>query len=94
MAYVITQHCCNDAICVEVCPVNCISPTPNDSQYIKAEMLYIDPNRCTDCEACVEVCPVGAIHRREELPEHLARYAEINADYFQATAAGEDSLER
>ena len=31
MAYVITQPCCNDACCVDVCPVNCIHPTPDEA---------------------------------------------------------------
>ena len=89
MAYVITQNCCNDAVCAEVCPANCIEPGPSDDDYINAEMLYIDPARCTDCEACAEVCPVQAIYPEERLPKHLQRYAEINAKFFQSRAAGE-----
>ena len=33
MAYVITQPCCNDASCVDVCPVNCIHPTPDEAPF-------------------------------------------------------------
>lgn len=30
MPYVITQNCCNDASCVQVCPVDCIHPAPDE----------------------------------------------------------------
>jgi ferredoxin--NADP+ reductase len=86
MTYVITQNCCNDATCADVCPVGCIHPTPDEPGYATAEMLYIDPQRCIDCAACVEACPVDAISPADELPPPLARYAEINADYYRATS--------
>ncbi len=82
MAYVITQRCCNDAGCVTECPVDCIRPRPEDPEFATAEMLHIDPDTCIDCGACVEACPVDAIHADEELPDALARYAEINAAWF------------
>ncbi|MEU6561664.1 4Fe-4S binding protein [Nocardia nova] len=83
MAYVITQRCCNDASCVTECPVDCIRPRPEDPEFATAEMLHIDPGTCIDCGACVEACPVDAIHADEELPDVLARYAEINAAWFE-----------
>lgn len=82
MGYVITQSCCNDAICVGVCPVDAIHPTPDEPEFGSAEMLYIDDQSCIDCNACLESCPVDAIHRRENLPEHLAEYATLNDLYF------------
>jgi ferredoxin--NADP+ reductase len=82
MAYVITQSCCNDASCVEVCPVDCIHPTPDEPGFATAEMLYIHPDECIDCGACVPVCPVGAINADLEVPEHLSEFAQINSDYF------------
>lgn len=82
MAFVITQACCSDATCAAVCPADCIHPTPDDPNFLHAEMLYIDPARCIDCAACVEVCPVDAIHSDDELSPELAEYASINGDYF------------
>lgn len=82
MAHVVTQPCCNDASCVEACPVNCIHPTPDEPGYAVTEMLYIDPDTCIDCGACVDVCPVNAISPDYELPEDALRYAELNARYF------------
>jgi ferredoxin--NADP+ reductase len=87
MTYVISQSCCNDAICVAVCPVDAIHPTPDEPGYATTDQLYIDPARCIDCNACAEVCPVRAIHRDHDVPAHLAPYAEVNAGFFAAVRA-------
>src|SRR3954454_22593977 len=62
MAYVIAEPCIGtkDNSCVEICPVDCIHPTPDEPDYESVEMLYIDPDECIDCDACVEACPVAA----------------------------------
>ncbi|HEY9310873.1 FAD-dependent oxidoreductase [Williamsia sp.] len=83
MSFVVTQPCCNDATCVDVCPVSCIRPTPDDPEYRTTEMLYIDPQTCIDCGACTDACPVDAIYSEGELPPEYERYVEINADYFR-----------
>ncbi|MBX7449401.1 FAD-dependent oxidoreductase [Mycolicibacterium sp. 3033] len=83
MAFVITQRCCNDASCVEVCPVDCIRPSPDHPDFSTTEMLYIDPGTCIDCGACVPACPVGAIRYEDDLPGPMERYREINAAYFE-----------
>ncbi|MFD4366783.1 FAD-dependent oxidoreductase [Rhodococcus sp. NPDC058521] len=90
MAYVITQPCCNDASCVDVCPVNCIHPTPDEKPFATTEMLYIDPDTCIDCGACVEECPVEAIYADHELPEGDEPYLDINAEYFSKHPIGPD----
>ena len=74
MAYVINEPCIGtkDTSCVEVCPVDCIHPTPDEPDYDKAEMLYIDPEECIDCDACVEACPVDAITPEDMVPPRLA----------------------
>jgi len=84
MTHIITRACCNDAACVPVCPVNCIHPTPDEPDYLTAEMLYIDPEGCVDCGACVDACPVGAIVADYDLPDEMARFEEINARWFAA----------
>jgi ferredoxin len=93
MAYVIAEPCIGtkDNSCVEVCPVDCIHPTPDEPGYDAAEMLYIDPEECIDCDACVEACPVDACFAEDQLPEEWGKYTQINADYFAnggAAAAG------
>lgn len=83
MAFAITQNCCNDASCLSVCPVNCIHPTPDEPDFGKTELLYIDPRSCIDCGACADACPVDAITRVSRLTEDQAVYADINADYYR-----------
>ena len=70
MTYVIAEPCIGtkDNSCVEVCPVDCIHPTPDEPDYEKVEMLYIDPDECIDCDACVEACPVDACFAEDQLP--------------------------
>jgi ferredoxin len=83
MTYVIAAPCVADYSCVEVCPVQCISPRPDDFGFDNTEQLFINPNTCIDCEACVSACPVGAIYEVSRLPLQYAHYAQINAEYFE-----------
>ena len=78
MAYVIAEPCIGtkDNSCVEVCPVDCIHPTPDEPDYDKVEMLYIDPEECIDCDACVEACPVDACFAEDQLPGEWSDYVE------------------
>ena len=82
MAYVITAACVADYSCVEICPVDCISPGPDEPGFEDAEQMYIDPARCIDCAACVEACPVLAIFEDDCLPVPMRHYTEINRQYF------------
>ncbi|HEX8753879.1 MAG TPA: ferredoxin family protein [Solirubrobacterales bacterium] len=85
MTYVITEPCIGtkDNSCVEVCPVDCIHPTPEEADYDKQEMLYIDPDECIDCDACVEACPVDAIYPEDMVPPEWQGYIERNAAYYR-----------
>ncbi|GAB2631598.1 FAD-dependent oxidoreductase [Prescottella soli] len=75
---------------MDVCPVNCIHPTPDEPEFATTEMLYIDPQTCIDCGACVDECPVDAIFGDNELSEAHAVYSEINAAYFEKHPIGPD----
>jgi NAD-dependent dihydropyrimidine dehydrogenase PreA subunit len=59
VAYVIAEPCIGvkDNSCVEVCPVDCIHPTPDEPDYEQVDQLYIDPEECIDCDAYVEGSP-------------------------------------
>jgi len=85
MAYVITEPCIGtkDNSCVEVCPVDCIHPTPEEEGYGVAEMLFIDPDECIDCDACVEACPVDAIYPEDMVPPEFQKYIPMNAAFFK-----------
>ena len=84
MAYVIAEPCIGtkDNSCVEVCPVDCIHPTPDEPGYDEAEMLYIDPEECIDCDACVEACPVDASSPRTSSRRSGIKYTQINAEFY------------
>ncbi|MGL6237022.1 MAG: FAD-dependent oxidoreductase [Segniliparus sp.] len=82
MPHVITQSCCSDGSCVFACPVNCIHPTPDEPDFLTAEMLHIDPRACVDCGACVDACPVEAIVPDSKLSPKQLPFLEINASYF------------
>jgi len=90
MAYVINEPCIGtkDNSCVEVCPVDCIHPTPDEPDYDKVEMLYIDPEECIDCDACVEACPVDAITPEDMVPPDWQHYIERNAAYYRKSYRG------
>jgi ferredoxin len=85
MTYVINEPCVDvkDATGTEVCPVDCIHPTPDEAGFDEVDQLYIDPEECIDCDACVEVCPVDAITTEEGVPPEWERFIEINAAYFR-----------
>lgn len=82
MPHVVTQACCGDASCVYACPVNCIHPTPDEPDFLTAEMLYIDADSCVDCGACVSACPVGAIVPDAKIAPDQLPFVDINALFY------------
>ena len=82
MAYVITEPCTKDALCVDVCPVDCIHPRKDETAYEESKQLFISPDDCIDCGACVPVCPVSAVFTLEEVPDQWKSFAEVNAAHF------------
>lgn len=87
MSYVVAAPCVADYSCVEVCPVDCIRPMPDEAGFGSATQLYIDPGSCVDCGACEEACPVTAIFSRDRLPAKWQHYAQINAEHFRSRQA-------
>ncbi|GAB4481374.1 MAG: hypothetical protein OHK0031_03210 [Anaerolineales bacterium] len=65
MTHVITSLCLRDSGCVEVCPVECITPGKPQEEW---PLFYIDPDTCIDCGACVPECPYSAIFPEDEVP--------------------------
>jgi len=74
MAYVITELCNKDGVCVEECPVDCIEEAENQ--------MFINPDECIDCGLCQQVCPENAIFPAEEVPEQSQASIKANADFF------------
>lgn len=65
MTHVITNLCLRDSGCVEVCPVECITPGRPQTEW---PIFYIDPDTCIDCGACVPECPYNAIFPGDDVP--------------------------
>ena len=85
MTYVICEPCIDvkDTACVDVCPVDCIHPTADNTEFFDDEpQLYIDPEECIDCNVCEPDCPVEAIYDDGSVPEEWEHFLEINADFF------------
>jgi ferredoxin len=84
MTYVISAPCIGtkDTSCVEVCPVDCIHPTPDEAGFDEVDQLFIDPEECIDCDACVEACPVDAITAEDQVPPEWQPYIALNAQYY------------
>ncbi|MDP6057317.1 MAG: ferredoxin family protein [Pirellulaceae bacterium] len=85
MTHIIAKPCIGtkDTACVDVCPVDCIHPTKDESNFEEAKQLYIDPDTCIDCGLCVDECPVKAIFPEEDLPSEWASFIETNVEYFK-----------
>lgn len=82
MAYVITDTCIKDALCVDVCPTDCIHPKKDEPAFESATQMFIDPAGCIDCGACVPACTSDSIFTLEDLPEDKRQFAEVNAAHF------------
>jgi len=84
MAYVITEPCVGkkDGACTEVCPVDCIQPSPDDPAYETVDQLFIDPEECIDCDACFEACPHDAIFAADDVPAEWTSYIDKNAAHY------------
>ena len=82
MAYVVTDACTKDFVCVNDCATAAISPEEGDAAAGTVSQVYINPDECIDCGSCAAVCPSGAIFPIDELPADKAQFAEINAAYF------------
>lgn len=82
MAYVITDTCVKDMLCIDSCPSDSIHPNQEDAKFAAATQLYINPEECMDCGACVASCESNSIFAADELPEDKKDFAEVNAKYF------------
>ena len=65
MTHIITSLCLRDNGCMDVCPVECITPGAPAEQW---PTFYIDARTCIDCGACVPECPFAAIYPEDEVP--------------------------
>ncbi len=83
MAYVITDACVKDFVCVAECATSAIAPAVGDPAAGTVSQVYINPDECIDCGNCASLCANGAIFAESDLPEDKASFAEVNRVYFQ-----------
>ena len=82
MAYVVTDACTKDFVCVAECATAAIAPTADDAKAGAVSQVYINPDECIDCGNCASICAQGAIFAESELPADKAAFAEKNKAYF------------
>ncbi len=82
MAYVITDACVKDFVCVEQCATAAIAPTADDPKAGTVPHVYINPVECIDCGNCAAVCEQNAIFAESDLPAEKAEFAQKNQAYF------------
>ena len=82
MAYVITDNCIKDSLCVNACPVDCIHPKEDEEKFATSTQMYVDPATCIDCGACVGVCTSDSIFALDDVPEDKKPFIELNAKYY------------
>jgi ferredoxin len=82
MAYVITDACIKDFLCLEACPVDCIHPKKGEPDIDTVAQLFVDPNGCIDCGACVPACDSDAIFAESDLMEEQRKFIDLNARHY------------
>ncbi len=82
MAYVITDTCAKDELCVDSCPSDAIHPKKDEPAFETEAQMYINPEECMDCGACVSTCPTNSIYAADELPADKQEFVAKNAAYF------------
>lgn len=82
MAYVITDTCKKDDLCIDSCPSDAIHPTKDEPAHETVTQLFINPAECIDCAACVAECPSDSIHEVEALPADKADAVAKNAEFY------------
>lgn len=80
MTHIITNICAKDTACVDVCPVDCIYPSPAERNAV--QQLFINPEVCIDCGLCVDACPREAIFPLEEVPNQHRQSVGDNYRHF------------
>jgi len=82
MAYVVTDACTKDFVCVDECSTAAIAPMAGDAAAGTVSQVFINPDECIDCGNCASVCAQNAIYALDELPADKAQFAEMNKAYF------------
>jgi NAD-dependent dihydropyrimidine dehydrogenase PreA subunit len=82
MAYVVTDACVKDFVCVPDCAAAAIAPAEGDAAAATVPQVFINPDDCIDCGNCADVCKEHAIFAEDDLPADKAEFAAKNKAYF------------
>ena len=83
MAYVITDACVKDFVCVAECATSAIAPAVGDPAAATVPQVYVNPDECIDCGNCASVCAQNAVYAQSDLPTAKEHFAGINKLYFE-----------
>ena len=83
MAYVVTDACVKDFVCVAECATSAIAPQASDAAAGSVSQVFINPDECIDCGNCASLCEQNAIFAEADLPADKAEFADKNRAYFQ-----------
>ena len=83
MAYVVTDACSKDFVCVSECSTAAIAPQAADEAAGSVSQVFINPDECIDCGNCAAICAQNAIYPEADLPGDKAHFAEKNRAFFQ-----------
>ena len=83
MAFVVTDACTKDFVCVTECATSAIAPQRAEQAASTVSQVYINPDECIDCGSCASLCAHDAIYAEADLPADKAEFAEKNRAYFQ-----------
>ena len=82
MAYVITDTCIKDSLCVDACPTDCIHPKQDEPAFETSTQMYVNAEECIDCGACVPACTSNSIFSLDEVPDEKKVFIEKNAAFY------------
>ena len=82
MAYVVTDACTKDFVCVAECATAAIAPTVGEPVAGTVSQVFINPDECIDCGNCADICAQHAIFSADDLPADKAHFADLNKAYF------------
>jgi len=83
MAYVVTDACIKDFVCVAECATAAIAPQATDDAAGSVSQVFINPDECIDCGNCASICAQNAIFPEADLPADKAEFAAKNRAHFQ-----------
>ncbi len=82
MAYVVTDACVKDFLCVDECSTAAIAPSAADPAAGAVSQVFINPDECIDCGNCASVCENNAIFSVDDLPADKTDFDGKNQAYF------------